>query len=245
MQIEQSTRPHRTAARDEWLAARRELLEKEKELTRLSDELARERTELPWVPLEKQYRFEAPESTKTLAELFDGRSQLLVYHFMYSPEIDGEFCPSCSLSADHFDGPAPHMAARGVSFAAISRAPVEKIEAYKARMGWEFPWVSSLCSDFNFDFNVSFTEEQRAGEVEAEYNFEPISEPFVELPGMSAFALQDGVVHHTYSSFARGGDVLMTVYQLLDRAPLGRNEDGFDFPMNWVRRHDEYEGAVA
>ncbi len=239
------TTAHPTATREEWLVARRELLEKEKELTRRSDELARERLELPWVPVEKEYRFETPEGTKSLADLFEGRSQLLVYHFMYSPEIDGEFCPSCSLAADHFDGPAPHLAARGVGFTAISRAPLDKIEAYKARMGWEFPWASSLGSDFNFDFNVSFTEEQRAGEAEAEYNFAPIPEPFVELPGTSVFALEDGVVHHTYSSFARGGDVLMGVYQLLDRAPYGRNEDGLGHPMSWVRRHDEYEGTGA
>ena len=234
---------HRTADRQEWLAARRDLLEKEKELTRLSDELARERLELPWVPLDKDYRFETTEGTKTLAELFDGRSQLLVYHFMYSPEIDGEFCPSCSLSADHFDGPSAHLAERDVSFACISRAPVEKIEAYKQRMGWEFPWVSSLGSDFNYDFNVSFTEEEQKGE--GTYNFGPIEQPFEELPGMSAFALVDGVVHHTYSSYARGGDVLMGVYQLLDRVPYGRDEGGFDHPMQWVRRHDEYEHAGA
>jgi predicted dithiol-disulfide oxidoreductase (DUF899 family) len=246
MQIEQTPHPHRTASREEWLAARRELLAKEKELTRLSDELARERLELPWVPLEKEYRFETPEGTKTLAELFDGRSQLLVYHFMYSLEIDGEFCRSCSLAADHFDGPAAHLNARDVSFTAIARAPLDKIEAYKARMGWEFPWASSLGSDFNFDFNVSFTEAQRAGEAEAEYNFAPIEQPFVELPGMSAFALEDGVVHHTYSAFARGGDVLLGIYQLLDRAPYGRNEGGYEYhPMEWVRRHDEYAGAVA
>jgi len=238
------TTAHRTATREEWLVARRELLEKEKELTRRSDELARERLELPWVPVEKEYRFDTPEGTKTLAELFEGRSQLLVYHFMYSPEIDGEFCPSCSLAADHFDGPRAHLEQRDVSFTAIARGPLEKIEAYKARMGWEFPWVSSLGSDFNYDFNVSFTQEQRAGE--AEYNFSPIKQPFAELPGMSAFALEDGVVYHTYSSFARGGDVLMGVYQLLDRVPYGRNEDGFEHhPMEWVRRHDEYAGAAV
>jgi predicted dithiol-disulfide oxidoreductase (DUF899 family) len=232
---------HRTASRQEWLIARRELLEKEKELTRLSDELARERHELPWVPLEKEYRFETPAGTKTLAELFDGRSQLLVYHFMLHGT---EGCVGCSLSADHFDGPAAHLNAHDVSFTAVSRAPLEDIEAYRARMGWEFPWASSLGSDFNYDFGVSFTQEQqREGGV---YNFEPIANPPAELPGLSAFALQDGVVHHTYSSYARGGDVLMGIYQLLDRAPLGRNEDGYEFhPMEWVRRHDEYEAAIA
>jgi predicted dithiol-disulfide oxidoreductase (DUF899 family) len=235
---------HRTATHDEWLEARRELLEKEKELTRLSDELARERLELPWVPLAKEYRFETTEGTKTLADLFEGRSQLLVYHFMSSPQIDGEFCPSCSLSADHFGGPAPHLAQHDVSFASVSRAPVEKIEAYKHRMGWDFPWVSSLGSDFNYDFGVSFTESEQAGE--GTYNYAPIEQPFGELPGMSAFALADGVVHHTYSCYSRGGDVLMGLYQLLDRAPLGRNEDGYEHhPMEWVRRHDEYEHAEA
>jgi predicted dithiol-disulfide oxidoreductase (DUF899 family) len=236
MQIEQTPSRHRTATRDEWLAARRELLAKEKELTRLSDELARERLELPWVPLEKEYRFETTEGTKTLAELFDGRSQLLVYHFMLHGD---EGCVGCSLSADHFDGPAAHLNAHDVSFAAVSRESLANIEAYKARMGWQFPWVSSLRSDFNYDFGVSLPE---GGGT---YNFEPVSYSG-EMPGMSAFALQDGVVHHTYSSYGRGGDVLIGMYQLLDRAPLGRNEGGFEYhPMEWVRRHDEYEEAVA
>ena len=236
----------RTGTQREWLAARRELLVKEKELTRRSDELARERQELPWVALEKEYRFETPDGTKTLAELFDGRSQLLVYHFMFSEKIPGEGCPSCSLSADHFEGPAVHLNQRDVTFTAISRAPLERLEAYKQRMGWEFPWVSSLGSDFNYDFDVSFTEEQQASG--GRYNYAPIAEPFEELPGMSAFALEDGVVYHTYSCFSRGGDVLMGVYQLLDRVPKGRNEGGFEHhPMEWVRRHDEYDqtGATA
>ena len=235
---------HRTGTRDEWLTARRDLLEKEKELTRRSDELAKERLELPWVPVEKEYRFETPEGTKTLAELFDGRSQLLVYHFMFSEKIDGGGCPSCSLSADHFDGPAVHLGQRDVSFVSISRAPLERLEAYKERMGWNFTWVSSLGSDFNYDFDVSFTEAEQAGS--GQYNFGPIEQPFEELPGMSAFVLEDGVVYHTYSAFSRGGDVLMGLYQLLDRAPKGRNEDGYEHhPMEWVRRHDEYETTGA
>jgi predicted dithiol-disulfide oxidoreductase (DUF899 family) len=232
---------HRIGTREEWLAARRQLLEREKELTRRSDELARQRLELPWVPIEKDYRFETEEGPRTLSELFGGRSQLLVYHFMFGPEWT-EGCPSCSLSADHFDGPMIHLNARDVTMVSVSRAPLEKITAYKRRMGWRFPWVSSLGSDFNFDFGVSFTPEQQAGG--AEYNFAPVDEPYEELPGMSAFALEDGVVHHTYSCYARGGDVLMGIYQLLDRAPRGRDEDDLPWPMAWVRRHDRYEQAA-
>jgi len=231
---------HKVGTRDEWLAARRELLGREKELTRRSDELAKERLELPWVPIDKPYSFETNAGTKTLADLFDGRSQLLVYHFMFGPD-DTDGCPSCSLSADHFDGPSVHLAQRGVSLACVSRGPLDAINAYKQRMGWKFPWVSSLGSDFNYDFGVSFTEEQH--QSTGEYNFAPIEQPWYELPGMSAFALEDGVVYHTYSSFARGGDVLMGVYQLLDRAPKGRNEHGPGHPMSWVRRKDEYEGS--
>jgi predicted dithiol-disulfide oxidoreductase (DUF899 family) len=230
---------HEVATREDWLAARRELLEREKELTKLSDDLAEHRRALPWVRVDKDYTFDTPAGAKTLAELFDGRSQLLVYHFMVSDKIDGEFCPSCSLAAEHFDGPIPHLNQRDVTLTAISRAPLDKLEAYKERMGWRFPWASSLGSDFNYDFNVSFTEEQQNG-APAEYNFRSADSPFAELPGMSAFALEDGVVYHTYSSYARGGDVLIGVYQLLDRAPRGRDEEGLSFPMAWVRRHDEY-----
>ena len=227
----------RIGTRAEWLAARRALLAREKELTRLSDELARERQELPWVPVEKEYTLATAAGTRTLAQLFDGRSQLLVYHFMFSPEIPGEFCPSCSSFADQLDGAIPHLNARDVTMICIARAPVDKIEAYKRRMGWRFPWASSLDSEFNFDYGVSFTEQQRA--AGAEYNFRWIDEPFVELPGLSAFALADGAVHHTYSAYARGTDVLWGVYQLLDRTPLGRNEGSP--PEDWIRRHDEYE----
>jgi predicted dithiol-disulfide oxidoreductase (DUF899 family) len=231
----------KVATHDEWLAARRELLEREKQLTRLSDELAAERRELPWVRVEKDYRFQTEQGEKTLAELFDGRSQLLMYHFMVTPKIDGTFCPSCSLAAEHFDGPMPHLHQRDVTMLACSRAPLEQLLAYRERMGWRFPWVSSLGSDFNYDFHVSFTEEQQKNG--GEYNFTWYDEPFEELPGMSAFVLDGGDVFHTYSSYERGGDVLMGVYQLLDRAPKGRGEEGLSFPMAWVRRHDEYEGA--
>jgi predicted dithiol-disulfide oxidoreductase (DUF899 family) len=252
---------NRVGTREEWRAARIELLEREKELTRLSDELARQRQELPWVPVEKEYSFETDEGTKKLAELFDGRSQLLVYHFMFGPDYTAG-CPTCSSIADSYDAWAVHLNNHDVTFICVSRAPLEKLQAYKRRMGWQFPWVSSAGSDFNFDFGVSFTEEQqREG---GEYNFQsfpsmqpmlesnagPIAEQAVatgtdpagylsEGPGMSAFALSDGVVHHTYSAYARGLDVLMGYYQWLDRAPKGRNEG--DRLELWVRRHDEYE----
>ena len=246
--------------RDEWRAARIDLLEREKELTRRSDELARERHELPWVPIDKDYSFEADEGTKTLAELFAGRSQLLVYHFMFGPDYTAG-CPTCSSIADTFDGVRVHLEHHDVAFLCSSRAPLEKLQAYKKRMGWQFPWVSSAGSDFNFDFAVSFTEEQQ--QHGGEYNFQvfptmrPVLEagigPIVEqaaatgtdpagymreAPGMSAFALEDGVVYHTYSAYARGLDVLMGYYQWLDRAPKGRNEG--DPPELWIRRHDEY-----
>ena len=233
---------HPTGTREEWLSARRTLLEREKELTRLSDELARERQELPWVRIDEPYAFCTPEGSKTLPDLFEGRSQLIVYHFMLGPGW-GEGCVGCSLSADHFDGPMRHLNEHDVTMIAVSRAPVPEIEAYRRRMGWDFTWVSSGACDFNYDFGVSFTDEQRAAGVD--YNFEPIGDPGTdELPGMSTFVIEDGVVYHTYSSFARGGDVLIGMYQLLDRAPKGRNEGGFTYhPMEWVRRHDEYAQA--
>jgi predicted dithiol-disulfide oxidoreductase (DUF899 family) len=247
--------------REEWRAARVELLEQEKELTRRSDELARRRQELPWVRMEKEYRFETDGGKKTLAELFDGRSQLLVYHFMFGPEYEAG-CPTCSSGADTFDGVRVHLEHHDVTFLAVSRAPLQKLQAYKQRMGWRFPWASSDGSDFNFDFGVSFTEEQqREG---AEHNFQriPTMQPLIEAdvpqivgqaaatgtdaagylreaPGMSAFALEDDAVYHTYSAYARGLDVLLGYYQWLDRAPRGRNEG--DPPELWIRRHDEYE----
>jgi predicted dithiol-disulfide oxidoreductase (DUF899 family) len=234
---------HRIGTREEWLAARKELLESEKELTRRSDDLARRRQELPWVRVEEEYAFETEEGKKTLGELFDGRSQLLVYHFMFGPDW-AEGCPSCSNVADGFDGFVVHLNHHDVTMLCVSRAPLEKLRAYKRRMGWSFPWVSSLDSEFNFDFGVSFTEEQQA--AGAEYNFRPLGgDPRYlaeELPGMSAFALEDGVVFHTYSAYARGLDGLWGVYQWLDRAPQGRNE--VDDP-EWMRRHDQYEDTVG
>jgi predicted dithiol-disulfide oxidoreductase (DUF899 family) len=254
------TTTHSTGTREAWLAARLELLEAEKEHTRRGDELARRRQELPWVPVEKEYRFETADGPASLRDLFRGRSQLLVYHFMFGAGWTAG-CPSCTAIADGFSGSVPHLEHHDVAFAAVSSAPVEALEAYKRRFGWTFTWASSAGSDFNQDFNTSVTEEQqRSGSVE--YNFRPedttwLSAPepggetvraFAEMtgtdvaafvrerPGMSAFALRDGVVHHTYSAYARGLDGLWGMYQWLDRAPLGRNEgDGV-----WWRRRDEY-----
>ena len=235
-------REHKVGTRDEWLRARHELLRREKKLTHLRDELARQRRELPWVRVDKTYSFEAKDGTRTLRELFDGRSQLIVYHFMLGPEWT-EGCPSCSFWADTFDGAIVHLNHRDVTMLCVSRALLETIEVYKRRMGWTFPWVSSLRSDFNFDFGVSFTEEQRS--LGAEYNFRPIDKPGEELAGLSAFALEDGVVYHTYSCYARGLDAINGAYQLLDLAPKGRDEDDLPWPMAWVRRHDVYEDAAV
>jgi predicted dithiol-disulfide oxidoreductase (DUF899 family) len=251
---------HKTGTREEWLAARLELLEAEKALTRRSDELARLRQQLPWVAIEEDYRFETDEGTASLADLFKGRSQLLIYHFMFGPEYTAG-CPSCSAIADGFDGSVVHLANHDVAFYAVSRAPLSKLQAYKLRMGWSFPWASSFDSDFNHDFHVTHTKEEWQSEA-TEYNyrtvdFRPAEEsPALaefasrvgtdfatyrrEGPGMSAFALEDGVVYHTYSAYERGFDGLWAMYQWLDRAPLGRNETGF-----WWRRHDEYDRAVA
>jgi predicted dithiol-disulfide oxidoreductase (DUF899 family) len=250
---------HRTGTREEWLAARIELLDAEKELTRRSDELARQRQQLPWVRIKRDYRFETEEGSASLADLFRGRSQLLIYHFMFGPEYTAG-CPACSAIADGFNGSVVHLENHEVAMMAVSRAPIAAIQAYKRRMGWSFPWASSLGSDFNFDFNVSFTEEQqREGTVEYNYrsmDVTPVLEaggegPVAEFaamtgtdaatytreaPGMSAFALEDGVVYHTYSGYARGLDALWGMYQWLDRAPKGRNETG-----PWFRRRDEYD----
>jgi predicted dithiol-disulfide oxidoreductase (DUF899 family) len=241
---------HRTGTREEWQEARDALLAREKELTRLSDELARERLELPWVPIEKGYSFETDEGTKTLAEVFDGRSQLLVYHFMFGPEYEAG-CPVCSSSADGFDAVVPHLNAKDVTFLCISRAPLEKLNAYRQRMGWRFPWVSSLGSDFNFEFQVSAPQEQVAtmleagtppviAQVAADCGTDPVGY-LTEAQALGAFALSNGVVHHTYSAYARGVEIVMGFYPLLDRAPLGRNEGGSE--AFWIRRHDEYEAA--
>ncbi len=223
--------------RSEWRRAREQLLVKEKELNRLRDELAAERRRLPWVPVDEEYWFEASGGRKSLEDLFHDRSQLLVYHFMMGPDWE-EGCPSCSFWADTYDGLDVHLAARDVTFLCASRAPLERIEAYKRRMGWSFEWVSSGGSDFNFDFGVSFTPEHH--ESGGEYNFRHLDHPGEEWPGLSAFAVQNGQVFHTYSTYARGLDPLNGAYQLLDLAPKGRDEDGLDWPMQWLRRHDSY-----
>ena len=250
---------HQTGTREAWLAARLELLQAEKELTRRSDEVARQRQALPWVRVDKDYRFETAGGPASLSDLFQGRSQLLVYHFMFGPDYKAG-CPSCSAIADGFSGSVVHLANHDVTLTAVSRAPIAKLEAYKQRMGWTFPWASAHDGDFNFDFNVSITEaQQRTGGFE--YNYRPsrqttdatkLPEPVKNLaamagtdpagyarerPGMSAFVLEDGVVYHTYSTYSRGVDGIWGMYAWLDRAPLGRNEQG-----PWWRRHDEYPG---
>lgn len=249
---------HMTGTRDEWLAARLELLEAEKDLTRRGDELAQRRQALPWVLIDKAYGFDTDEGKASLADLFRGRSQLLVYHFMFGPDYKAG-CPSCSMIADGFDGFAVHLANHDVMLWAVSRAPLAKLQAYKQRMGWSFPWASSAGGDFNADFNVSFSEEeQRAGSIDYNYrrgghamDATEVPEPVAQFaatcgtdaatytrdrPGMSAFVRDGGAIYHTYSTYARGLDGLWGAYQWLDRAPRGRNEAGV-----WWRRHDEYE----
>jgi len=230
---------HPVVTHNEWLSARKEFLAKEKEFTRLRDELSRQRRELPWESVDKNYVFDGPRGKETMADLFDGRSQLMVYHFMFGPDWS-EGCRSCSYLADHFDGAAIHLAHRDVTLAVISRAPIAEIEAFKKRMGWKFPWVSSFGTDFNYDYHVSWTPEERAkGKVE--YNYELTEFPPEEGPGLSAFYKDaDGEVFHTYSSYGRGLDILVGTYNFLDHAPKGRDEDGLAFAMAWVRHHDKY-----
>ena len=231
--------PSKVVSEAEWLVARKDLLTREKELTRLCDEVSRHRRELPWVSVKKQYLFDGPSGQETLTDLFDSRSQLIVYHFMFGPDWE-EGCKSCSYLADHFDGANWHLPHRDVSFAVISRAPLPKLEAYKKRMGWRFKWLSSYGNDFNFDYHVSFTKEDK-NKNEAYYNYgkgEFISD---ELPGLSVFYKDDtGEVFHTYSTYGRGLDILVGAYNFLNLVPKGRDEDHFDFSMEWVRRHDQY-----
>jgi predicted dithiol-disulfide oxidoreductase (DUF899 family) len=224
----------------EWLAARKQFLIKEKEFTKLRDELSRQRRELPWEKVEKQYVFDAPGGKQTLADLFAGKSQLIIYHFMFGPEWQ-EGCPSCSFTMDHVDGALVHLAQRDVAFAAISRAPLPKIEAFKKRLGWRFSWVSSDANDFNFDYHVSFTKEEKAkGKVY--YNYELTEFPSEEAPGISVFYKDDrGNIFHTYSSFGRGTDILVGAYNYLDLTPKGRDEDSLPFTMAWLRHHDRYD----
>jgi predicted dithiol-disulfide oxidoreductase (DUF899 family) len=228
----------KVASHSEWLEARKAFLAKEKEFTRLRDELSHQRRELPWEKVEKQYTFDGPNGNKTLADLFEGRSQLMIYHFMFGPGWK-EGCPSCSYLADHFDGAAIHLSHRDVTLAVVSRAPIAEIEAFKKRMGWRFPWASSFGSDFNYDYHVSFTPEERAGKVN--YNYEQMQFPSEEAPGLSVFFRDpSGEVFHTYSSYARGLDIFVGTYNFLDHVPKGRDEDGLAHTMAWVRHHDKY-----
>jgi predicted dithiol-disulfide oxidoreductase (DUF899 family) len=240
---------HKVVGREEWQAAREELLQREKEHTRMADELARQRRELPWTAIEKEYRLDADDGKRTLAELFDGRSQLLIYHFMFGPTYEAG-CPTCSSMVDGVDGLLPHLHARDVTLLLVSRAPLERLEAYKRRMGWSIPWVSSANSEFNFDFGTSFTEEQMRENMPPESELPPIAghnaaatgtnviDYISEMFGASAFVLQDGAVYQTYWTTGRGVEFLMGYYPILDRAPNGRDEgDAF---QTWIRRHDEY-----
>lgn len=232
---------HEVVSRKEWLTARKALLALEKEETKLRDKVRAERLALPWVKVDKTYTFDTPDGKKTLAELFDGRSQLIVYHFMYGPDWDAG-CPGCSFMADHVDGMLPHLNNHDVTMIAVSRAPLEKLEAYRKRMGWKFPWVSAYGSDFNFDYHVSFTKEELAsGKVIYNYRETDAADAHDELPGLSAFFKDgDGTVYHTYSDYARGGEEALGTLMILDRAPKGRNETG---TLSFVKRKDEYAGA--
>lgn len=235
-------RPHKIVSRDEWLISRKAHLKNEKALTRLRDLVAAERRALPWVQIEKDYVFEGPNGRKTLADLFDGKSQLIVYHFMWRWDLDSG-CPSCSFLADHFDGANLHLAHHDVSLVAITRAPVTKFAPYAKRLGWQFEWASSYGNDFNFDYHVSFKPDDLASGA-IEYNYATIADPkyhYDELPGVSVFFKDaNGEIFHTYSSYARGLDILIGAYNFLDLAPKGRNETKI---MDWVRRHDEYDAA--
>ncbi len=231
------TTPSETTSKETWIKARQALLAKEKELTQLNDELAAQRRALPRLRITKNYLFDTSQGKRTLAELFDGKSQLLVYHFMFGPDWETG-CKVCSFWADHFSGMVPHLAARDVRFICASRAPLAKIEDFARRMGWQYPWVSSLDSDFNFDFDVSFRPESQQ---EQTYNYKPKTSGAEELPGLSAFLKDEqGQVFHTYSCFARGLEPFNATYRLLDLTPKGRDEEGLPYTMSWVRLHDEY-----
>jgi predicted dithiol-disulfide oxidoreductase (DUF899 family) len=241
---EQAGASHSVVSREQWIAARKQLLAREKELTRLKDAIARERQALPWVRIDKRYVFDTPEGARTLAELFDGRRQLIVQHFMLAPGWE-QGCKSCSYMADHSDGMTVHLEHRDVTLVAISRAPLNEIDRFRRRMGWQFKWVSSHGSDFNYDFAVSFTPEERA-KGELNYNYGTWREASEELPGVSVFYKDDaGDVFHTYSTYARGVEVMMGTYNMLDLTPKGRDEDALTFTMEWVRHHDRYDPAPA
>jgi predicted dithiol-disulfide oxidoreductase (DUF899 family) len=237
--------PHKIVSHDEWLAARKAHLADEKAFTRARDALSRKRRELPWEKVDKNYVFDTADGKKTLADLFGGKSQLIVYHFMLGPGWE-QGCPSCSLIADHFDGTTIHLAQRDIAFAVVSRAPLAEIETFKKRMGWKFTWVSSFGGDFNADYQVSVTPEEKAG-GKVTYNYEIIEKfPSEERPGASVFFRNPaGEVFHTYSTYGRGLDILIGAYNLIDLVPKGRDEAALAYSMAWVRHHDRYEGAVV
>jgi predicted dithiol-disulfide oxidoreductase (DUF899 family) len=237
---------HTVVSPQQWIASRKELLRKEKEFTKLRDELSRQRRELPWEKVEKQYVFDSPNGKQTLSDLFGGRSQLIIYHFMFGPGWE-QGCPSCSYLADHFGGTLVHLANRDVTLAVVSRAPIAQIEAFQKRMGWPFRWLSSFGNDFNRDYHVSFTKEEMAG-GKVNYNYDALAKfPTEEAPGASVFYKNNaGEIFHTYSAYARGLDILVGTYNFLDLAPKGRDEDGLAHSMAWVRHHDRYaEGYVV
>ena len=236
---------HEVVSHQDWLASRKDLLQKEKEFTRLRDELSRQRRALPWEKVDKEYVFDGPRGKITLAQLFNGRSQLIIYHFMFAPGWE-QGCPSCSYLSDHFDGSLVHLAHRDVTLAVVSRAPFAEIEAFKKRMGWRFPWVSSFASDFNYDHNVSFTREEMA-QGKLTYNYaEMPGSPAEELPGASVFYKNAaGEIFHTYSAYARGLDILVGTYNFLDLAPKGRDEENLKHSMAWVRHHDRYDDSYV
>jgi predicted dithiol-disulfide oxidoreductase (DUF899 family) len=234
---------HTVVSQDQWLAARKALLVKEKEFTKARDALSAERRDMPWVKIDKNYAFDTPNGKQTLADLFEGRSQLIVYHFMLGPGWK-EGCKSCSYLADHFDGAIPHLAQRDVTMLAVSRAPLAEIEVYKRRMGWNFKWVSSNGNDFNYDFKISFPDDEVG--KEGIYNFGTTKVYGEEMPGISVFIKNEsGEVFRTYSAYAWGLDIIVGTYNLLDMAPKGRDEANLPFTMSWVKRHDEYEQTPA
>ena len=236
--------PHQVVSHDEWIAARKAYLVEEKAFTKARDALSRKRRELPWEKVEKNYVFEMSGGKQTLGELFGNRSQLVVYHFMLGPGWEAG-CPSCSYLADHFDGAVVHLAQRDVAFAVISRAPLPEIEKFRARMGWKFKWASSFGGDFNYDYQVSASPQEKASD-QVYYNYEFTTFPSEERPGLSVFFKNDaGDIFHTYSSYGRGLDMLVGTYHFLDMVPKGRDEDDLSFSMAWVRHHDRYDGAVV
>ncbi len=231
---------HKVVSREDWIAERKKHLKKEKEFTRLRDQLSKERRGLPWVKVEKEYVFDGPNGKETLADLFEGKSQLIVYHFMFGPEWD-EGCPSCSFWADNYNGIVIHLNHRDISLVTVSRAPLDKLEAYKKRMGWSFKWVSSFGNDFNWDYNVSFTPEEMEKE-QMYYNYKMMSFPSDEGPGISVFYKNDkGEIFHTYSCYQRGLDMLNGAYHLMDLVPKGRDEDELPYTMAWLERRDQYK----